>query len=203
MMKLAAWTENQPELEWMIKILFIEALNDETAVVSLSLDRVIAFFHLSFTREDVFRTLNDIEGARILLKRKMNAIHTGPSTISYYIDGILNLLFTNNETMPALNRIIIFVACYIHSGISHIPNYKEEKTVRTAKDFVRKRLTKEPINFYSLKWDVIHYLEEFAEPNLPVHQMPERKPNFDLLKTKGRKRDKEDLRKSMLKYRAV
>lgn len=153
-MVFAAKSGEQPSLAEMIYILFSEAPNDEIAVVSRTLDRMIQFFHLIFLYEPRLQTLKNIAEAREYSEEKNNARNIDPFTTLYHIHVILKLLNTNNEAMPAIRRVGAFVACYLHSKIHDIPDNNMESTINVAMRFVETHLTKEPEDFSALVKDV-------------------------------------------------
>lgn len=171
-MTLAAKSKHNPRPVTMLKISLIAALNDETAVFSRALDRIISFFHLLFPDGERLQTLNDIEEARDLLKAKLIAEKIDTSTISYYVDGLLKLLSTNNEDMLTISRPVAYLSCHLHCSVHNIPGHEMESTISAAMQLVSEHLTgKEPKDFMELVVDAGECLNKFER----ITAIPSRK----------------------------
>lgn len=152
-MEHAANSRSVPDLKIVIWILFMEALNDDTALVSRSLDRVLQFLNYLCPEKQKRQTLSGIDEAKTLLRNKMVATENHPPTISHHFD-ILDLLNTNNENMAAIHRVITFVAGYIHFKLHCMPGYDKEHVIKMAEQIVKKHLIREPKDFCDLADEV-------------------------------------------------
>lgn len=169
-MDLAAKSSEQPDMKLLIVILYGEAPNDNAAVISRSLDRVIQFLRLLFPDGPRLQTISSIEEARDYLKKNLIQKKVYRlSTFNYFSIGIIGLCNSHNEDFSAVKRVGACVAYYVHSQIHDILDM--ESTINTAMKYAETHLTKEPKDFSALMTDVEAYLTRVKGANIPIQEM--------------------------------